>query len=250
MTTLPESPFFKFPLTSSSAAPALPTRISPDEIARFAEISRRIRSVLNTFGSRASGVFNLGDHFRIYVSPEPGPEEPLFSGDSYIPELMVRTADELVANSARAEPRPHAAALTSPFFLEILRGNSSKDPEDRGSISYTDAAGVVHSVPSLSATAFVQPTPPRDRTRTAAMRLRGVTCSARHGLRFLLTEDQLEVSLSPDLEAIMMAHPISVVLDELWFTGTIVQGEDNQWTAAPGGSLARQGELVVQPAPG
>lgn len=248
MTTLPEGPYFEFSLSTNSTISTLPARITTEELARLKDIPHQIKTVLKTFGNRASDVFNLGDRFRIYISPETGPERPLISDCSHIPEVIMRTVKELIDNSSRSDPAPLNKALTSQFFVDILRAVSSNS-EACSPTTFNDASGT-HVIPILSPTAFVQPAKPATRSRTGSMQITGVTCSTRGRLTILLTKDHLEVSLTPDLEEIMATLAISIIRKGLWFSGTIFQGEKNRWIAAQGGRISYQGSIEDQPMDG
>lgn len=249
MTKLPEGPYFDFPFTTNNTESTFPARISTDELAKLKDIPHQIEIVSKTFGNRASDVFNLGDRFRIYVLPEAGPGRPLIPDDSYIPEVIKRTAKELVDNSRRPDPAPIAEALTSQFFVNILRAASSKNPETCSPTTFNDASGT-HVIPTLSPTAFVQPSKPSVRSRTGLMQITGVTCSARGRLTILLTKDHLEVSLTPDLETIVGTLTFSVIREGLWFSGTIFQGDKNRWVAAEDGRISHQRSIADQSADG
>lgn len=239
MTYLPEGPFFDFPLTRSTATPTIPTQISPAEIANLTEISRQIKSALSTFGNRASAVYSLGDRFRVCIRADPDEKQSLLSNDVDIPGLLSRTAEELTANSARERPSTHAKALTSQAFVGLLRAVATKNPATHAVPTFNDASGA-HPIPVLSPTAFVQPITPRDRSMSATMRVLGCTYSKQCGLRYLLTDERLEVELSPDLEASMAALPFSAIRDGLWFTGTIYQDDRDHWATMPGGKVVQQ----------
>lgn len=245
MTTLPEGPCFEFLLTTDNTVSTLPARMSADEIQKLKDIPHQINAVRKTFGERASEVFNLGDRIRVYVMPEPGLENSLISDDLHIPALIVRTADEIVENSSLPNPAPLAKALTSQLLVNILRAASSRNPEEATSITYIDAAGA-HVIPTLSATAFVQPAAPPARSRTGTMRVIGVTYSARGELRLLLTNDRIEASLTTDLEALVSDLPISAIRDGVWFTGTICQDNNNRWITAQGGRISNQEPIAAQ----
>lgn len=249
MTTLPQSPYFEFLLTADSAMSTLPARMSPDEIQKLKEIPHQISAVLRTFGERASEVFNLGDRIRVYVLPEPGLQKPLIPDELHIPALITRTAEEIVENASLQKPAPLAEALTSQLLVDILRAASSRTPEEASSIAYIDDTGV-HVIPTLSATAFVQPAAPPVRSRTGTMLVTGVTYSARGELRLLLTKDRIEASLTGDLEALVSALPISAIREGVWFTGTICQDNNNRWITAQGGRISNQEPIAAQSASG
>ena len=245
MTTLPEGPFFEFLLFTNNAPQTLPARISAADIGKLKEIPHQINSVLRTFGRRASDVYNLGDRLRIYLLPESDPELPHVADDSYFSATMQRTAKEIVENSLKPVPAPLTKALTSQIAVDILRATSARNPDASIAVTYNDASGV-HVVPTLDPAAFVQPAAPPVRSRTATMPITGVTYSARGGLKVLLTNDRLEVTLPPELETIVAALPMSTIREGLWLSGTIVQDDNNRWAASESGRISYQEPIATQ----
>ena len=245
MTTLPEGPFFEFLLGPNNILPPLPTRLSPEELGKLKEIPHQINSVVRTFGPRASDVYNLGDRFRIYILPESDPKLPHVADDSSFPAIMQRTAREIVKNSLQPVPAPLAKAVTSQAPVDILRAMSNRNPDASIAVTYNAASGA-HVIPTLDPAAFVQPAAPPVRSRTATMPITGVTYSTRGGLKVLLTNDRLEVSLPPDLEAIVAALPMSTIREGLWLSGTILQDDNNRWAASQGGRISYQEPIATQ----
>lgn len=239
MPHLPEGPFFDFPFTRRTATPKIPTQVSPDEIANLSEIARQIKSALSTFGKSTSAVYSLGDRFRLFVGAVQDEKQSLLSYSTDIPGILNRTANELTANSSREHPLTHATALTSQVFVGLLRAVATKNPEMHAVPTFNDASGT-YPIPVLRPTAFVQPATPRDRSMSSTMRILGCMYSKQHGLRYLLTDERLEVSFTPELEASMSVLSISSIRDGLWFAGTIHQDDGNQWATVPGGQIIQQ----------
>src|SRR5690606_33559558 len=113
-------------------------------------------------------------------------------------------------NAALETPKLHAQALTSPALVGILRAVATRNPSDHAVPTYHDTDGD-HPIPVLTPAAFVQPATNRARTLSQPMRIVGCHTDRYHGMSYLLTEEHLSVRFSPELEAQILALPLSAI---------------------------------------
>lgn len=238
MSAFPHSdlPYFSFIITGQAKDAQEPDLIPRRDVGRLAELPRELRSVLSTFGNRASDVALVGNEFRIFILSK---ENDALAPQPDILELIQRTAAELPANARREAPLPHGTALSSQVVVPILRAVSAHHVDGGPAPTFTDANGT-HVIPILATSDFVEPEVPRHRSRTGTFQVAGFYYTSKSGFRVFMTNDRLEVALDHEIECVLLALVVSALTGGLWYEGTIEQADDGSWRTSPGGKLVQQ----------
>jgi hypothetical protein len=102
----------------------------------------------------------------------------------------------------------------------------------------------VYEVPVLQPSDFVEPTSQPPKSRTSAFEVTGISHSRKRGYVAYLSSDELEVRLTSDLEAELIALPISALRYGLWIEGTIEQSDGGAWDMHPGARIVAKESLL------